>query len=332
MRVGCGIADSDIVNFIDDANAEEVRPDAVHEVTGEVGVLRGSEPLCDDFASVLPARDFRLNASQKDRNGVLPGDRMRDFPATAIEDDLFPIVFAALPSNLGEECGEVVIIVLGPAVERMVVALGALNAHPHEDLRHVFRDFQLIAFDFVEVGLGRCKCSAAGREQVSSHDVEWDVTGNLLTEPLIIQDDRLVRDLVTGSHHEPLGPLGDPEFCEFLACKEFVDLDRALVRRCIRHKGFILFHRRQLTNEVQRDASQEFFVGALLRWMQANPLKFGGDEFINVIDGLEGELLVLQTLRKHQVLGTDGVSGEASHHVGFPAGAGSYEAIIGDHG
>ena len=52
---------------------------------------------------------------------------------------------APLAADLGEERGEAVIIVHRPAVERMVVALGALNAHAHEHLGDVLGDFQRVA-------------------------------------------------------------------------------------------------------------------------------------------------------------------------------------------
>src|SRR5437763_10067996 len=51
-------------------------------------------------------------------------DGIRDTSVTGVQTCALPIWLAA---DLGEESGKAVVIVHGPAVERMVVALGALN-------------------------------------------------------------------------------------------------------------------------------------------------------------------------------------------------------------
>ena len=70
---------------------------------------------------------------------------MRHLAAAAVEDDRLAVVFALLAADLREEGGEAVVVVHRPAVERMVVALGALDAHAHEDLGDVLGRLQRVA-------------------------------------------------------------------------------------------------------------------------------------------------------------------------------------------
>lgn len=60
-------------------------------------------------------------------------------------------VEAALLADLAEECGEPVVVVHRPALERMVVALRALQAHTKEHLRGFFGDEMRLLRDQLEV-------------------------------------------------------------------------------------------------------------------------------------------------------------------------------------
>src|SRR5271157_3506008 len=69
-------------------------------------------------------------------------------------DDLFARLIALLAANLGEEGGEAVIIILGPALEGMIVALGALDAHSQKELGGGLDGALRVAADPVVVGGG----------------------------------------------------------------------------------------------------------------------------------------------------------------------------------
>ena len=84
----------------------------------------------------LPATSGDL-AAQELRRHDPAADRVGHLAAARVEDDRLAVVLALLAADLGEERGEAVVVVLGPAVERVVVALGALDAHAHEDLGDV---------------------------------------------------------------------------------------------------------------------------------------------------------------------------------------------------
>jgi hypothetical protein len=72
--------------------------------------------------------------------------------ATAVVDDLLALIDALLATNLGEECSPTVIVIHRPSVEGVIVALSALETHPHENLGYVFRELQRISLDLVEIG------------------------------------------------------------------------------------------------------------------------------------------------------------------------------------
>ena len=55
--------------------------------------------------------------------------------------DGLTIIFTGFPAYLGEQRGEAVIIIHCPTIERMIVALGALDAHAHENLSSVLGQF-----------------------------------------------------------------------------------------------------------------------------------------------------------------------------------------------
>ena len=84
----------------------------------------------------MPLDVGRLAAQELGRHHPA-ADRVVDLAAARIEDDRLAVVFTLLAADLGEERREAVVVVLGPAVEGVVVALGALDPDSHEDLGDV---------------------------------------------------------------------------------------------------------------------------------------------------------------------------------------------------
>ena len=150
--------------------------------------------------------------------------------AAGVEDDDLALVFGLLAADLREEGGEAVIVVLGPAVERVVVALGALDPHPHEDLGDVLGHLQGDVGRLVEVGRGVLERPAVGPEELLDHLVHRRVLGELLDQPVVVEEHRLVADRVRRLDLEDLGPLVDPELGELLAPEQLVDQLGPLVR------------------------------------------------------------------------------------------------------
>ena len=70
------VADADVVDRLDDADAEEVGPDEVGEVRGEVRVLRRGEPVGQHHAAVLAGHVGRVAAEELRRHRPA-ADRVR---------------------------------------------------------------------------------------------------------------------------------------------------------------------------------------------------------------------------------------------------------------
>src|SRR5439155_21552631 len=112
------------------------------------------------------------------------------------EDDLFavPFVFVAadftfvlddLVFHARKEVGPVVVIVLRPAVERMIVALGALQARAEEHLRRRFGARGGIAVGAVKVRRGTAVGAAAGSDEFAHEFVQRLVFGDALANPMV---------------------------------------------------------------------------------------------------------------------------------------------------
>lgn len=184
--VGGGVGDADVVDGLDDADAEEVAPDDVGEVFGEEGVFGAGEPLDEDLAAVFGGF-FGDDAAEELGLGGLFGNEVVYFAGAGVEDDGFAGVFGLFAADLGEEGGEAIVVVHGPAVEGVVVALGALEAHAHEDLGDVFGDFEGIALDLEVVGGGVGESAAGGAEEFLDDLVKGDVFGEAFLEPIEVE-------------------------------------------------------------------------------------------------------------------------------------------------
>src|SRR5256885_1677021 len=112
------------------------------------------------------------------------------------EDDLLtiPFVFVAadftfvlddLVFHARKEVGPVVVIVLRPAVERMIVALGALQARAEEHLRRRFGARGGIAVGTVEIRRGTAVGAAAGSDEFAHEFVQRLFFDDALANPMM---------------------------------------------------------------------------------------------------------------------------------------------------
>ena len=219
-----GVADTHIINRFNDPITQKVRPDHVGEILGEIGILRRSQPFGEHFTAILSLH-IRDLSSQKFRDYFATGNRVGHITATAVTDDDFSRVFPLLTTNLCEEIGEAVVVILGPAVERVIVTLGALNTHAHEDLGRVLRNFESIAFDVVVVGLRAFERSTTGSKQLLDDLIERNVAGDFVFQPFVVAKGGLVAEslIVVRANLQQLGPFHHPHLHEFLTTEQFVN-------------------------------------------------------------------------------------------------------------
>ena len=228
--IGGRVGNADVIDLVHDAHAEEMRPDDVREVAGEEGILGRGQPLGEALAAVRAGFQRRPSAAEIFREHVAVADGMVHAAAGAIEHDGFALVLAGLATDLGEEGGEAVVVVHGPAIEGMVVTLGALDAHAHENLGDVFGHFQHVSLDLVEVRGGIGEGAAGGHEQLLHELIDGDVLREFVLEPTVVLEGGLVLEgVVVGADLEQLSPFHHPDFRELRALEQFVDFLVALL-------------------------------------------------------------------------------------------------------
>ena len=209
---------------------------------------------------------------------------MLHLAVVAVEDDGLARVVARLAANLCEERREAVVVVERPAVERVIVALRALDAHAHEDLRRILGELQRVRLDLV-IGRGRVVESAARSRQQALHDVVQRRVGqHLVPQPLEVEQRALRIDhVVARADFEQLGPFHHPQVGEFLAAEQPVHQPVALGGVRSADEGAGLLRRRQCAGEVQVGAADECGVVADRGRHQAQLLELGEDRLVNVV-------------------------------------------------
>ena len=89
-------------------------------------------------------------------------DEMFNLATATIEHDNLTRVFATFAADLREESGKAVVVIHRPAIQWVVMTLGTLDPHAHEDLGDVLRDLLRIAFHLIVIGSSVLKRASAG--------------------------------------------------------------------------------------------------------------------------------------------------------------------------
>ena len=105
----------------------------------------------------------------------------------------------------------------------MIVALSTLDAHAHEDLGHVLSHFESIGLVLIVIRGRVLERAALSRKQLLHHLVHRHILGDLVLEPVVIEQRRFVADLIGGADLQQLGPLHDPQLGELFAAQQFID-------------------------------------------------------------------------------------------------------------
>ena len=126
LRVRGRVGVAQVVGRLDEPAAEHGFPEAIDGRSREVGIVGRREPLRERLAAIAVA-------SRNGRPGMrgTAGSPVRGLVTAPRADDFH--ISAAVEA--GEHRGQPVIVVLRPAIERMIVAVGALQPHAQEHLR-----------------------------------------------------------------------------------------------------------------------------------------------------------------------------------------------------
>ena len=106
------------------------------------------------------------------------------FPFVFIAAD-FTLILNDLVVEAREQVSPIVIIVLRPTVERMVVALGALQSRAEEHLRGRLGACGWIAAGAIVVGRRRAVGAAAGGNQLANKLIERFVLSDAVADPVV---------------------------------------------------------------------------------------------------------------------------------------------------
>jgi hypothetical protein len=202
----------------------------------------------------------------------------------AVEHRQLAGVLGVLVPDLAEERGEPVVVVHRPAVERVVVALGALDAGAEEHLGDVLRE-ELRGRLGLEVVDGRVlERAARRREQFADDLVERRAGPDPVAEPLVVELEPLRADAVDGADLEQLGPLHDPDVAELLAREQRIDQLLALLRVRVGEELRALGRRGEQADEVHVHAAEERLVVAHLGRHDVELVELRVDVGVDVVE------------------------------------------------
>ena len=153
-----------IVHRLDNPAPQQVAPQPVDAGACEERVLRRRQPGDKRVAPILLCRQVNVAFERQPRLQLLTGSRLDDFTLSSAPNHQFlsPDLFAL---HALEECADAVVIVLRPALEGMVVALGALNADAQEQLRGHLGTVVRVGRRPIVAGRWIAERAAVGRQQ-----------------------------------------------------------------------------------------------------------------------------------------------------------------------
>ena len=166
-----------VVHGLDEPAPHHSPPETIDDRPGEAGVAGIGEPVGQLRAS--PSAD----GSRSRTPGILgkAGSPSRGLMTSPLRQQLH----LAAPLQAGEDGSQAVIVVLRPAVEGMVVAVGALEPHAQEDPGGVFGLGAGIARDPGEVRRAVAMRVAGRQEERAGHRVERHPPADLIAEPVV---------------------------------------------------------------------------------------------------------------------------------------------------
>ena len=185
-------------------------------------------------------------------------------PSTSVPPTFWPLKSRVLLAiDLGVERGQVVVLGLRPALERVVVALVAVEAHGQEQLRRVLHRRVRLAEDLVVAGRRVVEVRPRPRQDGVGELVVGHVVGDGLVDPVVVGLRSLHAEELA-IHVEQVGPFVGPVIDVFGASDELVHQLVALdaLRPGVGEEGADLVRLRRQAGQIESDAADELGVGA----------------------------------------------------------------------
>ena len=104
------------------------------------------------------------------------------------------------------------------------MALGALDARSHKDLRNILGKLFSFQLNLEEVRRRRGEGAAFRHQQLADDFVEWRVCCYFCPQPVMVKQGGLVADLILeGADLEELGPFHHPDFGKVLGLDKLIN-------------------------------------------------------------------------------------------------------------
>ena len=316
--VGGGIGGAKVVLGVDQATAEKVPPDSVHHRPSEIGILGFRQPIGKRLAAVSRSGDRQGGVVERLGRHQLAGARVVRFPFGRRKHHNVAGSAAILQLDSGEEARHAIVLVLGPLLQRMIVATGAGQRHPEERHARTLGDVDRVAMEREIVGGSVAQGRPFRGDDRPRKLIPRLIVGNALSHKAIKRPHRGGRELVRRDEEEVRPPVG-PVVDELRASKEPVDELDTLGGVFVFQKRSDLIRTRECSGGVERRAAEERRVvgGSRRRDRQRFEL---------------GEILVVDRIESRGVaedLGVDGRFVRGSHRrprhlAGIPDGHRSF--------
>ena len=114
----------------------EIRPDAIGDRTREIRVVARGQPACKGQAAVGGVAGRKRFAVKRTRRADLAGARLNDVAGRGDENRGPPFPVTGFATDASDEIEEAVIVVVGPFLQRMVVASATVERHGSEQTDH----------------------------------------------------------------------------------------------------------------------------------------------------------------------------------------------------
>ncbi len=260
---------AEVVHRLDDADAEEVRPQAIDGGASEERIVRRGHPVGQRVAGAGLVAPQRLLAVEKAGLGDALGAGDGQFAAVGDLAQRRVNAVLALRSDAAEESGLAPELLARPFAERVIVALGAFQADAEEQPGRARRQVLRLAL----LGLvkrQRRRLAAAGvvvhvalihlhrhGDEIAHHAIVGDVVGELLAQPALdVGAEETLLEIGVGFGQQQIAPnvaeVGDVA----RTVEQPFDGALALVGGEIAEEAPRLGHQGDASDRVQRQAAQ----------------------------------------------------------------------------
>ena len=336
LRMGGRVVAAEVVHRVHDPSAEEVAPEPIDGGLGEIGV--GGDPLGQLAPGKAGAAEGHPGAVQQSGRHLLSGagvenpqlggtgDVGGDLTAVgAVEDHRFRI--GAEPEHRPEESRHPPELILGPALVGVVVALGAVQAPPHEDpnllAHHVFGRRQDQVGEIVP-GSGTVALSG---DPLLGHPVVGAVAGHGVPYPLPVGLAPLGIDPHRkDGHPEQIGQAEGPVVHELGRVEQHLDQLLPLLGIGIGQKLPHSTGGRDASGEVEADPAEELGIAGARGGKDVELSELGEDLVVDEVGA--GQLRIVgNPLGHHADPGLHFVTGAANQDVGLAGIESPHQAL-----